>query len=230
MRKTKFVITIPARNEEKTIGYVIINIHKVMKEEKYSYLIQVIDDNSFDNTSKIAKGSGAIVYRLKKHSGLAEVFRFEIKNAIKELPDIIVHIDADGQYCPQEIPLLVNAINDGYDLAIGSRFLGNIESMSLCRRVGNRLLSFLTSFLCGRKISDAQSGFRVFNKDIALLPIFSKYTYTQAQIITAIRSGFKFAEVPIHYKKRKYGKSRLIANPLMAGLRMMFDITLTILR
>ena len=76
-------ITIPAYNEEETIGSVISKIKKVMEENKYNYKILVIDDGSKDNTAKIAKELGAIVFSHQKNNGLAETFRTEMKKAIE---------------------------------------------------------------------------------------------------------------------------------------------------
>ena len=70
----KIVVTIPAYNEEKTIGEVINNIKKVSNENKFNYKILVIDDGSKDNTKEIAKKAGAIVFSHPMNYGLAETF------------------------------------------------------------------------------------------------------------------------------------------------------------
>ena len=105
-------ITIPAYNEEETIGSVISSIKKVMNENKYDYKILVIDDGSKDNTAKIAKELGAIIFSHQMNRGLAETFRTEMKQAIELNPNIIVHIDADNQYVASEIPNLIKPIID----------------------------------------------------------------------------------------------------------------------
>lgn len=108
----KVVITIPAYNEEKTIGRVIDGIKNIMKQKKYKYKIIVVDDGSQDKTAEIAKKHGASVYSHPRNYGLAETFRTEMKLALKSNPDIIVHIDADGQYLPEEIPKLIEPIKN----------------------------------------------------------------------------------------------------------------------
>ena len=97
----KIVITIPAYNEERTIGRVIDEIKEVMNNTKYKYRILVLDDGSNDKTVGVAKKAGAIVYSNKRNKGLAETFREEMRQCLKLKADIIVHTDADGQYVPE---------------------------------------------------------------------------------------------------------------------------------
>jgi len=131
----QIIITIPAYNEEGTIGTVIRDIHEVMKDNSYNYKILVVDDGSKDNTKNIAKNEGAIVYSHSKNYGLAETFNTEIKKSLELEADVIVHIDADTQYKPIEIPKLIKEIENGYDLVLGSRFKGTIESMPLIKKL-----------------------------------------------------------------------------------------------
>src|SRR3989338_11314038 len=153
----KVIVTIPAFNEEKNIKPVIAGIKKVMDSGKYSYKILVADDGSTDKTAAVAKSSGAVVYSHPKNYGLAETFRTEIKKSLEMGADIIIHIDADNQYQPVEIPKLINEINNGYDLVLGSRFKGAIESMPVIKRLGNKAFSKVVSNISGIKISDAQT-------------------------------------------------------------------------
>ena len=209
----KIVVTIPAYNEEKTIGNLISRIHKVMKSNRYSYQILVVDDGSADKTKQIAKSSGAIVFSHPKNYGLAETFRTEIDKSLELGADIIVHIDADMQYQAEEIPKLVKEISRGYDLVLGSRFLGKIEYMPWINRFGNKAFSDVVSQIAEMQISDSQTGFRAFIKDFAKkIKIKSDHTYTQEQVIRAVKNKFKIKEVPIYFAKRK-DKSRLISNP-----------------
>ncbi|HLC60520.1 MAG TPA: glycosyltransferase family 2 protein [Candidatus Nanoarchaeia archaeon] len=218
------VVTIPAYNEEKTIGALVGNIHKVMKEKRYSYKILVLDDGSSDKTAKAAKSAKAVVYSHAKNYGLAETFRTEIEKSLELGADVIVHIDADMQYQANEIPILINEINKGYDLVLGSRFLGKIEYMPMINRFGNKAFSDVVSGIAGIKISDAQTGFRAFTKDFAKKVIIrSDHTYTQEQIIRAAKNKFKIKEVPIYFAKRK-DKSRLISNPFSYALKAWINI------
>ena len=132
------VITIPAYNEQDTIGNVIKSIYDAMKSSKYQYKVLVVDDGSKDKTAEVARDQGAVVYTNPKNYGLAETFKTETKKALGLKADVIVHIDADMQYQPKEIPLLLKEIERGYDLVLGSRFKGTIESMPIIKKIGNK--------------------------------------------------------------------------------------------
>ena len=209
----KIVVTIPAYNEEKTIGSLINKIHEVMGNENYDYKVMVVDDGSKDKTAEVAKLANAVVYSHPKNYGLADTFRTETEKALKLGADVIVHIDADIQYKPEEIPLLLKEIKNGYDLVLGSRFKGKIEYMPMIKKLGNKAFSRVVSNITGIKISDSQTGFRAFTKDVAeKIKITSNHTYTQEQIIRAVKYKFKIKEVPIYFAKRN-DKSRLMSNP-----------------
>ena len=219
----KIVVAIPAYNEEKTIGLVIEEIKKVL-DKKYTYEIIIVNDGSSDKTAEIAKKNGAIVYSHPQNYGLAEAFKTAMQKAIEHKADVIIHTDADGQYDAEDIPKLIAKLNSGYDLVLGSRFMGKIESMPLINRLGNMAFSSVISQITRHKITDAQTGFRVFKSEVAKLPITSNYTYTQEQILRASKEKFGIAEVPISFKKRRSGKSRLIKNPIEYAIKAWITI------
>jgi len=215
----KIVVTIPAYNEEETIGDIIGNINRILHH--YNHEIQIIDDGSVDRTADIARSLNARVISHRGNFGLAETFRDEIRVAILNEADIIVHIDADGQYLPEEIPGLIDPIiQDKADLVLGSRFGGNIEYMPWVKKVGNTLFSKVVSNIAGLHITDAQTGFRAFSKEVAKeVTIRSRYTYTQEQIIRSAWQKFRIIEVPVVFSKRNYGTSRLMSNSLEYAIR-----------
>jgi len=220
----KIVVTIPAYNEEKAIGIVIDKIKEAMEGNRYEYEILVVDDGSKDKTAEVAKKENVVVYSHPKNYGLAETFKTEIKKSLEMGADIIVHIDADNQYQPVEIQKLIKEIDNGYDLVLGSRFKGTIESMPLIKRFGNKAFSRVISNITGMKISDCQTGFRAFTKEVAeKIDIISDHTYTQEQIIRAVRKKFRIKEVPAYFAKRK-DKSRLISNPFRYAARAWINI------
>jgi glycosyltransferase involved in cell wall biosynthesis len=220
----KVVITIPAYNEEETIGKVIEDINKIMGKFDYEYKVLVVNDGSKDNTAQISKKNGAMVYSHDRNLGLAETFRTEMIKCLELGADVIVHTDADGQYKAEEIPMLLEEIKKGNDLVLGSRFKGKIESMPLIKRLGNISFSKVLSQISGYKISDGQTGFRAFTKDVAKLDIKSDHTYTQEQILRAAKNRFKIKEIPIHFIKRLSGKSRLMKNPFEYAIKAWISI------
>ncbi len=218
------VISIPAYNEEKSIGNVINSIKKVMNKTKYKYKISVVSDGSKDKTVEVAKKCGAIVYPLPYNYGLAEAFRTEMKKALELKADIIVHTDADGQYLSEEIPNLIKEVENGYDLVLGSRFRGRIHYMPLMKRIGNKAFSRVISKVTRLRITDAQTGFRAFTKEVAKLDIISDHTYTQEQIIKAVHNKFRIKEIPVTFAKRKSGKSSLLKNPFEYAIKAWINL------
>ncbi|MFH1133555.1 MAG: glycosyltransferase family 2 protein [Nanoarchaeota archaeon] len=215
----RIVVTIPAYNEEKNLGKVISSVKEEMTKQRYNYRILVVDDGSTDKTAAVAKRLGAIVRSHPKNYGLAETFKTEIETCLKEGFDIIVHFDADGQYSAAEIPKLIREVQGGADLVLGSRIKGTIEDMPAIKLAGNKAFSRVVSNISGLPISDAQTGFRAFTKEVAQrIPITSNYTYTQEQIIRAAKAKFRIVEVPAHFAKRD-GQSRLMRNPFHFALR-----------
>lgn len=219
----KVIVTIPAYNEERTLPRVIREIKDSLRG-KHDFQVLVVDDGSTDKTGQVAKKEGALVVSHPKNYGLAEAFRTEIEECLRLGAEVIVHIDADGQYRPSEIPKLLDFVGKGYDLVLGSRFAGTIQSMPLIKRLGNKAFSQVISNITGIKITDAQTGFRAFTSDVAKkVKLISNHTYTQEQIIRAVKLKFRIREVPVYFAKRK-DKSRLMSNPFEYALKAWINI------
>ncbi len=208
----KIIITIPAYNEEKSIAKVLQEINLVMERTKWFYQMLVIDDGSTDNTKEIAIKNGATVISNKINLGLANTFRREMEICKNLNADIIVHTDGDGQYPPKHIPKMIESVLDGNDLVLGSRFGNGIYDGTIGRKLGNLFFAKVFCLLFRKNINDTTTGFRAFTKEIAQLPIKSKFTYTQEQLIRAIRSRKSVKEIPIQARKTR--KSRLFGNIL----------------
>lgn len=209
----KLVVSIPAYNEEKNIGDVIRSIPRDLADD---ILIVVIDDGSTDNSIQEAKKAGADrIISHRKNLGLAQAFRRGLEEGLALGADVIVNMDADGQYLGNEIKNLIEPIKKGEaDVVLGSRFSGWIEEMPFQKKLGNIIATKVTGFLSGIRISDAQTGFRAFSREAALrINILSDYTYTQESIIQAAHMGLVIKEVPVHFRRRD-GRSQLIPNIL----------------
>jgi len=210
----KYTVLIPAYNEEKAIVNTVESVKKVIDN---SYEILVIDDGSTDNTYELAKSCNVKVIQHKINKGKATALETGVKNA---LGDIVATIDADCTYESSKIIDLVRAVENGADLAIGSRFLGHSEGMKPLNKFGNLIFSFLISFFTGKRITDAQSGLRAFRKDLFFrLAVKAKGLDWESEMTSrAIKEGYSVVEIPIKYKER-VGKSKL--HPLKDGYRMM---------
>ena len=203
---SKIIICIPAYNEEKSIGKVIQEINLVMMKTYWKYQILVLDDGSSDNTKKIAIRNGARVVSNKTNLGLAKTFRREMEICKNLEADIIVHTDADGQYPSKYIPRMIESVIDGSDLVLGSRFGNGNYCGPIGKKLGNMLFAKVFSLLFRNKIHDTTTGFRVFTKEIAQLPIKSKFTYTQEQLIRAVSSRKTVKEIPIQTRETRKSK------------------------
>lgn len=217
------IITIPAWNEEQTLGAVISEIKVIMDQTKYKYKIHVQDDGSTDNTTKIAKSFGATVHSNERNKGLAETFKAEIKHCLEMNADIIVHTDADGQYPAEFIPKLIEEIEKGNDLVIGSRFAGEIEDMPIIKRIGNQAFAHVFTQLCKTKITDSTTGFRAFTRTVARDIQFSTdFTYTHEQLIRAAKLKFRIKEIPIYARKTR--ESHLMKGPFDYAIKAWLNI------
>lgn len=222
----RVAVLIPAYNEEKSIGDVINRVPRNIGDRVY---IIVVDDGSIDRTVEAAQEAGAIVISHRRKRGLVETIKTGVDAGLDRKADIFVTIDADGQYLPKEIPKLINPILEGEaDLVLGSRFAGQIEEMPMMKRWGNRMFTWLMRKLTGFPFSDTQTGFRAFTREFATnLTLHGKYTYTQEMLIHAVERDFGIVEVPIYFAKRRFGRSRLIVNPIRYALKVFLIILRT---
>jgi len=208
----KLIVIIPAFNEEKTIGKVIREIPRQINgidEVK----VLVINDGSTDHTAKIARESNAdYVVSNFQNRGLAYSFQIGLNTALKLGADIIVNTDADFQYNQTEISKLIQPIlQRRAGMVIGNRQIRKLNHMSFVKKYGNILGSWVLRKILGNSVTDASSGFRAFSRECALrLNILSNHTYTHETIIQCTIQKIRITEIPIEFKKRNTGKSKLI--------------------
>lgn len=208
--EVRLVVTIPAYNEENTIADVIKTIPRDLANCD-DVKVLVLDDGSMDKTVQVAKEAGADQVISHVHNlGLAVTFRDALDEAIGMGADVIVNIDADGQYDPTEISKLIQpVVSKDADIVLGSRFAGYIEDMPTSKVIGNKMATRIASQAAGKRFSDAQTGFRAFSKDAAMrLNIIGDFTYTQETLVQAVNKNLRITEVPVNFYKRE-GESRL---------------------
>jgi len=215
----KLFILIPAYNEEDSISAVISQIPPI---PECDIKIIVIDDGSTDSTRVLAKKAGAIVLSNPINMGLASAFRTGVKFCIDNDADILLVLDADGQYSPKQIPALIEPLlHEKSDLVIGNRFLkGSKYEENWVKYLINYFISFFISRILLRRklVYDIQSSFRAFTLDLGrffLINLKGKYNYSQELFILSSLFGFQITQVPVKCQKRTSGKSRLIRNPFI---------------
>ena len=222
----KSVVILPCLNEEKTLEKVINELRKVGSRLKLELIIIGIDDASEDNSLHILNKNCEKVISFKKKVSLAEVIRSGLKEAIKFKPGIIIHIDTDNQYKPSELAKLIKPIKlKQANLVIGYRKVWQENHIPILKKIGNTFFTRLVSIIIKEKVHDAQSGFRVLDYEFANnLKLTSKHTYTQEEIIRAKQLGYKIKQIPISFKDRKHGESRLINNIFNYGFNVVIDL------
>jgi glycosyltransferase involved in cell wall biosynthesis len=213
MKKTEkqtIIVGMPAYNEEKYIGSVILQARQFADE------VVVVDDGSSDHTAQVARLAGATVVQHEKNSGYGATVQTVLAEAKKRNPDVLVLLDADGQHNPEEISSLVNAIYDGSDVAIGSR-QKHSENIPAYRKFGQSIISYFTRVLSRSTLSDTESGFRAFSrKAINVLEPKERGMAISAETISeATAKGLKIAEVPI---SAIYTRDGSTLNPIKHGM------------
>jgi glycosyltransferase involved in cell wall biosynthesis len=190
----KVVIGIPAFNEEKNIGAILVKLKKISKD------IIVCDDGSGDLTAEIAKELGADVISHKRNLGYGAGIRSIFLKAREINADVLITFDADGQHRIEDIDsVLKPMINDEADIIIGSRFLTENNKIPKYRRIGIKAITSITNSSIGKKLSDSQSGFRAYNKKILenITPSESGMGVSTEILIKASKKKFRISEVPI---------------------------------
>lgn len=184
-------VIIPSFNVEKSIKEVISRIPSDVFE------IIVVDDGSKDRTGKIAKSTGVKVITHEINYGKGRAMRTGISKATG---DIIVFLDADLQHKPEDIPRLVEPIQNGRaDITVGSRLIGDISNMPIQRKITNFSSSALIRAFFGVKISDTQSGYRAIKKEfLEKMNLESNRYNIETEVLSYVgKFHMRVEEVPI---------------------------------
>ena len=204
-------IGIPAYNEEKNIGSIIVKLKKIANT------IIICDDGSTDMTAEIAKELGAVVISHSKNQGYGAAIKTIFLEARNKQVDMLITFDADGQHQIEDISKVIEPINlDNADVVIGSRFLDDKTKIPKYRKIGVKAITQLTNITTGSKITDSQSGFRAYNK-LALqkvIPTESGMGISKEILIKIQEQELRITEVPI---KISYEGNTSTHNPISHG-------------
>ena len=210
-------IGIPAFNEEKNIGKVIVTLKKITND------IIVCDDGSNDLTKEIAEGLGVKVISHTKNMGYGEAIKSIFNEAKKKEADILVTFDADGQHRPEDIMSLTKPIRDKKaEVVIGSRFLKNETNMPKYRKIGVKVLTKVTNMSIKENLTDSQSGLRAYQKKVLqnISLTDSGMGISTEILIKSHQKEFRIVEVPIQIL---YGKNTSTHNPVSHGTSVLLS-------
>lgn len=209
--KPKVTAFLAALNEEKNVAKTVKECFSLKDYDMEVFV--VLDSKTTDNTAAVAKKAGAKIIDTGRWRGKGYALRKALKYATGEY---IVQIDADYQFLPRDIPRMIKALEKGYDVALATRYRKGAhveaDSVTPLRRFGIFVLALATSVFSGTLLTDVLAGFKVFRADVFRKVKFKvdHYGYEAEEVIRAHQKGFKIVEVPVHYKKRIVGNSKLV--------------------
>ena len=218
LKKPYLSIVLPTYNEKKNIEILVPELEKLFKRKKLAAEIVIVDDSSPDGTAAAArKLNGAyknirVIVREKKE-GIGAALKEGYDEAKGE---VILSMDSDLALDVNDIPKLLGKINEGYDLVVGSKHSqrGVYEANSLEMRI-KRMLSYLSTAFArlwlGIPLQDFALNFRAVRKNVwEKLEIREKMNAMLVEMIwEASKKGYKIYEIPVIFKERKHGESKV---------------------
>lgn len=222
----KPLVVLPTYNEAANIVEVLELVRAAVPEAD----VLVVDDGSPDGTADLAEGWGAdhggvAVLRRSGKQGLGSAYRAGFARGLEEGYGVLVEMDSDLQHDPAMLPALIHAVDDGADLAIGSRYVpgGAVPGWKLSRRVISQGGNIYAALVLGMHVRDATAGFRAYSAD-ALRGIdlgnirADGYGFQIEMAYTVDRNGGRIVEVPITFGERTRGESKMATRIVVEAL------------
>jgi dolichol-phosphate mannosyltransferase len=183
--------------------------------------VLVIDDASPDGTGEIADRLAArldyvgVLHRARK-DGLGPAYLAGFQRALADGADLVLEMDCDFSHDPNDVPRLIGAVEEGADLALGSRYVrgGSVRNWGTVRRLVSSGGSLYARLLLGLNVRDLTGGFKCYRRSVLegidLSAIHSKgYAFQIETTYRALRAGFRVVEIPITFADREVGGSKM---------------------
>ena len=222
-RGLELLVMMPALNEEASIAAVIQRVPRQIEGVRRVTVLAVYDGSS-DRTVELSIAAGAEVVSHSRNRGVGAALQTGVDEAIRRRADILVNIDSDGQFSPEDIPLVIGPILQGRaDWVTASRFKDPalVPVMPKMKRLGNWGMARIISFLCRDRFYDVSCGFRAFSRETLLnLVLLGQFTYTQESFLVLTLKGMKVEELPLKIRGvREHGESRVASSLIRYAVR-----------
>lgn len=230
----KTLTVIPTYNEKENLKALV---ERVLGLSEPRVDVLIVDDSSPDGTGDIADslarhhyGRVSALHRGRK-SGLGSAYLEAFDWALKRGYDAVCQMDADGSHDPDDLPRLIREVEGGADMSIGSRRVegGRVEGWGARRHLMSMMASLLTRQALGLKTMDVTAGYRCLSRRAVELLIHSGieamgYAFQEESLAVIERTGMKVVEVPVVFRDRTAGNSKLDLSEVRGFLRMIWRL------
>ncbi len=222
-------VVIPVYNEEENIAPLLREVDSVLEGRKSEII--VVDGNSSDSTVQEAKRSGLANLRVIEKDSREGIGR-AIKQGMSEAEgDVVIQMDADFSHPPEALSRMIECMEDGADVVVGSRYVeGGERKDPLHRRIFPLVGSYLYRFGMGSPVADVTSGFKAFSPEAAEVitesDLPSGFHFQAASLFHLIEEGFEVEEIAIEFRSRRAGEPKYDAGDLMSNLGLFLELML----
>lgn len=226
MPTDRVTVAIPTYNERENLSQIVAAI------SSQGYRVLVVDDSSPDGTGVLADEMAerdplvSVLHREEKQ-GLGPAYAAGFDRALREGAEVVVEMDADFSHDPADIPRLIEAVNRGADVAIGSRYVpgGSTPDWPVHRRLISRGGNLYARIMLGIPTRDSTAGFRAFRAEsLRSLPYRSAeasgYGFQVEMALRAHQQGLAVVEVPITFRDRTRGTSKMGTGIVIEAMKL----------
>ncbi|MDF2955238.1 polyprenol monophosphomannose synthase [Candidatus Alkanophaga liquidiphilum] len=232
----KVSVVVPTYNERENIRILIPKIMRVFEQEGLCGEVIVVDDNSDDGTAAEVRRlsqiyPNVILVERERKLGLGSAYRcgFEVASG-----DVVFEMDADLSHDPIMIPKFLEKIKSGADVVIGSRLVrgGRVEDWDAFRIILSRGANALARLLLQLDVKDLTSGFRAYKREVLDeiktngMNISGGYAFQVEMAYFAKKLGFSVSEIPIRFRDREFGETKLGIKDILEFVRILFKLRL----
>lgn len=222
--RTRVSVVLPAYNEAESLPEVLAELAGALAAAGIQNEIIVVDDGSTDSTPEVLSRLRSVdprlrAIRLRRNFGKSVALQAGISSVAG---DIVVLMDADGQYCPSEIPTLLGALDGGLDLVTGRR---TTREDRFTRRIASRVFNVVTAWFTGVRLHDFNSGMKAMRRSVA--DGLNLYGELHRYIpVMAHWAGFRAGEIPMQHRARRHGSTKFGTGRLWRGFLDLLTVQL----